>query len=228
MIRKSKGKIEWLQFEILEQFPELSHAVFLNTLNFAQLKDLPKVEGILALEAYAHSFQQHGDHVEWVSVPSRIEDCDGLITREKGLGLAIKHADCQAAIFYDPVTRTLANVHSGWRGSAKNIYGKTIKHLVDAGVKPENLIVCISPSLGPEAAEFKHYYRELPKAFHAFQVKPTYCDFWAISRMQLESEGILAKHIEFASICTYNHPQDFFSYRRDHDKQRHATIVGLR
>ena len=48
---------------------------------------------------------------------------------QKDCGLVIQHADCQAAIFFDPVRKAIANVHCGWRGSVCNIYAKTVEKI---------------------------------------------------------------------------------------------------
>ncbi len=115
----------------------------------------------------------------------------------------IRHADCQATIFYDPEHNAIANVHCGWRGNVQNIYRATAFEMRKTfSSKPENILVGISPSLGPEKSEFINYRKEFPESFLPYEIKPTYFDLWAISRMQLEASGILPHHIEVASICT--------------------------
>lgn len=246
MIRKKKDGIEWLEFELLADFPHLIHGVFLrvggasdfpfDSLNLGDATgdhhvhvthNRRRICEVFCLERLIFGKQTHGDVV--LEVPAddhklRIS-CDGLITKVPNIGLAIQHADCQAAIFYDPIEKIIANVHCGWRGSVQNIYAKTVSQL---GSRPENLLVCISPSLGPTAAEFIHYQRELPPSFFSFQIRPTYFDFWTISRMQLQQAGVLPHHIEIANICTVSNPKEFFSYRREKKTGRNATVVGFR
>jgi YfiH family protein len=152
---------------------------------------------------------------------------DALITLCPGVGLMINHADCQAAIIYDPIHHAIANVHSGWRGSIQDIYAETIQmmqHIYHS--KPQDLLVGISPSLGPDDAQFVKYREELPETFWEFQKTLYYFDFWAISTMQLTRCGVLPHHIEVAGISTYSHPEDYFSYRRG-AAGRHGTIVAL-
>jgi YfiH family protein len=186
---------------------------------------------ILGIEKIASVYQVHSDTVVHVSNRDSLDlgEADALCTQLSEVGLMIKHADCQAAIFYDPVNRALANVHAGWRGNVKNIYGKTLDRLKEAfGTSPRDLIVCISPSLGPSHAEFQNYREEFPEAFWKFQIVPQYFDLWALARSQLEERGVPTDQIEIASICTHANPQDFFSYRRDKITGRHATIAALR
>jgi YfiH family protein len=221
MIRKKAGDVEWLEFEIFADEPQLVHGVFLRQgMNLGEALNVQRV-------AFCH--QVHSDAVAIVEEPERVQECDGLVTHQTDLGLIISHADCQAAIFYDPIHRALANVHSGWRGNVKNIYRATVQKMVEVyRSKPQDLLVGISPSLGPDNAEFKNYREEFPQTFWEFQVRPEYFDLWAIARYQLEECGILSHHIQIAEICTFANPQDYFSYRRDKTTKRHATVAMIK
>lgn len=246
MIRKQKEGLEWLEFDLLQPFPEVVHGVFLRSGGISEeaysslnvgggsgdckdkiAENREKVQKALGLASLISCLQVHGDTVKELSELSLDEGCDGIVTREKNQGLMIKHADCQAAIFYDPVNKIIANIHSGWRGSVENIYGKTVEKMVAMGSRPEDLIVCISPSLGPERAEFVNFETEFPFPFWAFQIRPFYFDFWEISRSQLEEAGVPSVQIEIAGICSYDNPKDFYSYRRDKVTGRNATVVAL-
>lgn len=249
MIRIEQNDIQWLEFEILAECPEVTHGVFtrhggcskdhLATLNLAKkggdssenvAANLMKVRQALSLTHIISGVQCHGVIIAEV-VQSSLDQplfCDGLTTRERDLGLMILQADCQAAIFYDPIHQALANVHCGWRGNVQNIYEQTIRHMQHAfQSRPEDLLVCISPSLGPENAEFINYRQELPEAFWDFQIKPNYFDFWAISEWQLIQSGIIPHHIQIARIDTYANPDDYFSYRRSKPCGNNATICAL-
>lgn len=248
MRRKKKGEVEWLEFELLADIPGLFHAVFLRhggvsqngytSLNIGGREDEPydrkrnleKIREIIGVP-FVMGEQIHGTNVEFIPTPdpSRLNFCDGLITQKNNLGLLCKHADCQAAIFYDPVHRAIGNVHCGWRGNVKNIYAEMIRQMQQQfHSRPEELLVCISPSLGPDASEFINYRTEWPEEYWKFQFKPTYFDLWSISRHQLIEAGVLPHHIEVAQICTYSNPQDFFSYRREKKCGHHATVVALK
>ncbi|HSX27009.1 MAG TPA: peptidoglycan editing factor PgeF [Chlamydiales bacterium] len=250
MVEFEKAKVEWLEFDLLEEYPHVLHGVFLRhggvskqhfgTLNAGEgTSDAPdnvkvnreQVRKALGVQQVIYPHQTHGSNVHRVTAKNldKLPQADALFTTEKGIGLGITHADCQAAIFYDPVHEAVGVVHSGWRGSAQNIYARMLDAMRrDIGTQPQNLIVCISPSLGPDHAEFKNYKQELPQEFWSFQVKPTYFDFWAISRKQLAGAGVPDKNIEITSVCTYCNPKDYFSYRREKETGRHATVVALK
>ncbi len=234
MERKKKNGIVWLEFELLQLFPEIKHGVFLN-LELGE-KDPPenplKTLDLFNLPKGVKLKQCHKADIKAVSQCDQdfqhFDDYDGLVTAEKETGLLIRHADCQAAIFYDPVHQVLGNVHCGWRGSVQNIYQKMVDKMTDLyQTDPSDLIVCIGPSLGPDSAEFKHYKEELPESFWEYQIRPTYFDFWEISRMQLTNAGVPEEQIEIAEICTYENEAECFSYRRNKNTPHHGTLVGI-
>lgn len=248
MQRHNSGSLAWLTFELLDQFPRLTHGVFLRhggvssgnfeSLNFGILQgDLPENVEInrsralsaLQIPLCCELWQEHGKRIIQAAHHKDKDHGDALTTNQKNLGLSVLHADCQAAIFYDPIHHAVTNVHCGWRGSVQNIYRETIEAMKKLyGSRPEEIHVGISPSLGPEASEFINFERELPLSFYSFQFKPTYFDFWQISRWQLVECGILPHHLEVAEICTYANPADFFSYRRLKASGRHATFATLK
>jgi polyphenol oxidase len=247
MLRKKNGSLEWLEFELFQEFPNLRHAIFLRHGGvsegpYASLNagggsgdDHQSIESnretirrLLGCSKLVGSKQVHGKLVETVPFTKELVECDGLITNQKDMGLFIKHADCQAAIMYDPVQGALGCIHAGWRGNVQNIYAEAIKKMeIDFGSKPENILVGVSPSLGPCCGEFVNYRAELPEEFLPFQIKPLYFDLWEIGRSQLIKAGILPHHIEIASICTRCNPDDYFSYRREKASGRHATVAVL-
>ena len=245
-----KKKIEWLEFDLLAEYPHVIHGVFLrhggtskghlSTLNVGEgTSDHPdnvkanreQIRKTLELQQIVYPQQTHGTQVHRVTSKNldKPAAADAMFTTEKGIGLAVTHADCQAAIFYDPVHEAVGVAHCGWRGSAANMYSRMVEAMRrEIGTQAQNLIVCISPSLGPDHAEFKNYKQELPQDFWPHQVKPNYFDFWAISRKQLSACGIQDKNIEITETCTYCFPEDYFSYRREKDTGRHATVIALK
>ncbi len=229
--------ISYLEFDLLSAFPEVKHASFFKNERFdlserGKKEHYQKALEIIGTPKAVRIKQCHGDDLLEIKKKSPFLDFyknfDGMITREKGVSLVVRHADCQAALFYDPQKKAIANVHCGWRGSVKNIYRKTIQmmHCLYQS-DPKDLRVCISPSLGPEKAEYLHYREAFPKEFWPYQLEKNHFDFWAISSMQLKREGVLEKNIELARLCTYSHPENFFSYRREGRSGSQATIIAL-
>lgn len=242
MLLKKQDDLHWIEFSIFDKHP-LKHASFLRhgghsqgsyeSLNFSYSvgddplnvkKNEEKICRTLEIPTLHRARLYHGDEIHLAPTDQL---CDGISTSEPNLGLLITHADCQAAIFYDPVQHAIANVHCGWRGNVQNIYAKTVAFMHrQFGSSPKNILVGISPSLGPEDAEFTNYREELPQHFHDKQPKPNYFDLWAISKMQLTEAGVLPHHIEIAEISTFS-SLDCFSYRREKNSGRLGTIIML-
>jgi polyphenol oxidase len=234
MNKKEAEGVTWLEFELFAECKGIKQASFLRhggtseggyaTLNlglFTQdlhervLANHQKIESLLGFPSLAFLQQLHSNHLVEAKVGSQLGDA--LMTDQQNLGLLITHADCQAALLYDPTHAAIAAVHCGWRGQILNIYKSTIAAMqAKYRSNPADLLVAISPSLGPTAFEFLDWREKLPPSFHAFQEKPNYFNFWEISRNQLLDSGILSHHIQVAAICTYSHPEDHFSHRRHH------------
>ncbi len=76
------------------------------------------------------------------------ENIDGLITNVPGLTLVTFFADCVPLYFVDPVHHAIGLSHSGWKGTVHRMGQKTIEAMGEAfGTKPEELRVCIGPSI---------------------------------------------------------------------------------
>jgi len=162
--------------------------------------------------------QVHGDRIYCLTTPvnanREIDNVDALITDQQRVGLMVQQADCQAVLLFDPVKNVVAAVHCGWRGNVANILGKVVHRMgVDFAVNPEELLIAVSPSLGPCCAEFVNYKNELPVEFRPFMVQEYYFDFWQVSKYQLISAGVQESNITVAGICTCC-SKKYFSYRR--------------
>jgi copper oxidase (laccase) domain-containing protein len=131
-------------------------------------------------------------------------------------------------MLFDATRRVVANIHSGWRSSIKNIAGQTVqamrKHFE---CHPADIIAGIGPSLGPCCAEFVNYRKEIPENFWPYKTANDHFDFWAISCDQLADAGVLQKNIEVSNVCTRCNTEIFFSYRGEGQTGRFASVIGL-
>jgi len=244
-----KTKLEWLEYDLLEEYPHVLHGTFsrhggvsagrFKSLNLGNDADHPEhvklnrevVRKSLNVPRLIFPHQSHGVNVHRVNGKNGEHpiQADALYSTEKNVALGVTHADCQAALFYDPVHEAIAVAHCGWRGSVQNMYARVIDTLQrEIGTQPHNLIVCISPALCSNHAEFKNYKQELPKEFWDYQTKPLFFDFRAISKMQLLKCGILEKNIEISEDCTYCNTEDYYSHRAEKDTGRNATVIALK
>ena len=161
---------------------------------------------VLGIEALVSAAQVHSDRVHLVTGPmhgTEIQGVDALITARPDLGLLIQQADCQAVLLHDPGNGAIGAVHSGWRGSVRNVIGRTIAQMTEVfATDPSRLLAFISPSLGPCCSQFTNHARELPPAFASFRSDRDYFNFWEISRWQLQRSGVRDNNIRIAGICS--------------------------
>lgn len=197
--------------------------------------------------------QAHTDHVLVIHSKNKEkyaygvfneELADGYIVKEKGIATMVTTADCNPIILYDPVTQVVANIHSGWKGTIKQIYLKAIELLKqEFSVQPENLIVCIGPSIrkccfSSEEESFKEKFTQVfenPEKYITYEKenqKRFHIDLIYVITQDLLNVGVKRENIAVADICTRCHHDEFFSYRyalQNHEKDYGlmATIVGL-
>lgn len=158
-----------------------------------------------------------------------MEDTDALVTNQRGVGLMIQVADCQAIIFFDPGKKILGMAHAGWRGLKQNISAEVVAAMVGLGANPAHILVGIGPSLGMANSDFTDVEAELGPEFVPFS-KAGKVNLWEFSRRQLMALGIEERKIENAHINTANleEGRQFFSYRRDGETGRFAVVAVVR
>ena len=181
--------------------------------------------------------QTHSDHIAVLAKgeelpevpPHEIDDVDAFVTNRNDILLLLQTADCQPIILLDPVTKTLGMVHNGWRGCIQNILGKTIDTMRDEfDVDAKNIIACIGPSIGPCCHYFTDPANELPSEFHKYIFNEKQVDFLAAAQDPLMEAGIPAGQIEISNICTSDHTNEFYSYRRENRLTgRFGVVAGL-
>lgn len=147
-------------------------------------------------------------------------DCDALITNEPELALVITTADCTPVLLYDPVTGAVGAAHAGWRGTAADIAGKTVRAMVDQfGCDPADIRAAIGPNIGACCFETD---ADVPNAMlDAFGTEVQawircagekyYVDLKQINALALNRSGV--KQIDISCDCTACQPNRFWSHR---------------
>jgi hypothetical protein len=161
--------------------------------------------------------QIHSDSVLKIDSPGEYADCDALITDTTGVALVVTVADCVPILLFDPVQKTIAAVHAGWRGTAKAIVRKAVEKMgTEFNVDPKNLLAYIGPSAGVCCYEV----RPDVAVFFKNKVVPYYEEKYFIdlkkeNAIQLMDNGVLAGNIEISANCTICDHELFHSHRRE-------------
>lgn len=162
------------------------------------------------------AWQQHGAKVrratpEGILRPGTIHDaCDGWWSDEPGQGMMLVTADClPVAIARDGDRPALAVLHVGWRGLLDGIIANGAAALGDGP-----LAAAIGPGIGPCCYEVGSDVAEPFAARFGMDVLVDgRLDLWRSTELALRQAGI--DEIERTDLCTYCHPELFFSHRRD-------------
>lgn len=190
-------------------------------------------------ENAVRSKQTHSDVVlkvtkdfggEGILKPQRFFEADGLVTTEKNLSLVVFYADCVPVLLADKETKTIATVHSGWRGTQSNIVSKAVEKMAACGCKSENIIGAVGPCIGLCHFEVQKdvYDVFIPvygKEYGKIENNKYYVDLGKIVSRQLELSGLRKENIAFLNKCTYCN-EEFYSYRRQKTRAgRMAAII---
>lgn len=152
------------------------------------------------------------------------QEADAVVTGDEDVAVGVIVADCVPVLLVDPVTGACAAVHAGWRGTAANVAGETLKTLQkNMGSRPQDVFAAIGPSIGPCCFEVgddvvSALTARLPQQADLFSPGPRgrmHADLWRANVALLQTAGVPADHIEVLGQCTHCQPQRFFSYRRD-------------
>lgn len=208
-------------FKIFGQFPQLEYGISEKSDGAMQLdtnrKKFFQRQGINIAEVTS-ARQVHSANVVKVGKSHRgmtIRNADGLVTADKNLFLTVTVADCFPVYFYNPVLNAIGLVHSGWRGTVKNIVGQAIKSI---GGNPADVLVGIGP--GIQTCHFEVQKDVLPN-FVEYQeaIKKQdgkiFIDLLLIIKQQLVKSGLKEKNIESCDECTFCSSIKYFSFRRD-------------
>jgi YfiH family protein len=238
-----QGRLSVFKFESFRKYKNITH--FITTKEGWVSGDKPRftgdqesdylefrkeiaVSGEWKPNQFAFPRQTHSDHIQVIDVLNGspdIADTDALITNKTGLFVCVQTADCVPILLFDTQKNVVAAVHTGWRGTVSKIAKKTVKKMVeDFGSNPNDIIAGIGPSIHMHAYEVGSEVIESVRTHFSNSdalLKPSlksghaYFDLWEANKTVLTSAGIPEENIEIMGLCTYEHPELFYSARRD-------------
>lgn len=163
--------------------------------------------------------------------PQRVLSADASWTDQPGVACTIMTADCLPVLFCDRAGTRVAAAHAGWRGLA----GGVLENTIGAMAQPASqLMAWLGPAIGPRlfevGAEVRQAFIEAdPVAIQAFvpSARPGHfiADIYRLARQRLEAAGVTA--VYGGGLCTVSDAERFYSYRRDGQTGRFASLIWL-
>jgi len=202
----------------LQPYPQIDDAA---TQLFFQHHDINPSQAVLLrlsydTDDYCKYHEVATDEIGAGFAQPQLAIADGIVTRQASVALFLPIADCIGTVLYHPQTRTLMLSHLGRHNLEQYGGEKSVEYLAKFGVKPDELLVYLSPAAGKE-----HYplYSFDNKSLHDVAVE------------QLTRSGVLGFNITVDARDTVTDPE-FYSHsaalRGEKPRGRHAIVCYIR
>ncbi len=170
-------------------------------------------------------------------------DADGVYSSSRGCVCAVLTADCLPVLLCNKEGTEVAALHAGWRGLANGVIVEGVGHFSSP---PDQLLAYLGPAISQDNFEVG---KEVYDAFeaqrvngrfsygvdHAFKLSPCnsgsnsggkyLADLYALAQSELISLGVTC--IYGGSYCTFEDSSRFYSYRRDGQTGRMASLIWI-
>ena len=163
--------------------------------------------------------------------PYESKRADASYCNVPGTVCAVMTADCLPVLFCNRAGTEVAAAHAGWRGLCEGVLEETVACFADS---PESIMAWLGPAIGPDAFEVGPEVRE---AFMAEQSEAAtafvsssnegkwLADIYLLARLRLARAGVTA--VYGGEYCTFSDGEQFYSYRRNGQTGRMASIIWL-
>jgi YfiH family protein len=172
--------------------------------------------------------QVHGNAVARADAIVSPVEADASVAFESGTVCAVLTADCLPVLFCNRPGSRVAAAHAGWRGLAAGVLEASVAAMQ---CKAGDILAWLGPAIGPQAFEVgdevrEVFVRDLPEAEAAFvpgQSGKWLADIYRLARLRLARAGVV--DVYGGGLCTYTDHELFYSYRRDGNTGRMASLI---
>lgn len=159
------------------------------------------------------------------------EEGDASVTARDGIVCAVLTADCLPVLFASEDAAAVGAAHAGWRGLAAGILESTVAALP---CPASSVLAWMGPAISQSAFEVGAEVRERFVSLSARSAQHFtenargrfQCDLYGLARERLEGAGVGA--VYGGDRCTYGERDAFFSYRRQGQCGRMASLIFRR
>jgi YfiH family protein len=165
-------------------------------------------------------------------------EADAAVTNIPNEVLAILTADCMPVLFSSKGGSVIGVAHAGWRGLSGGILENTAQEMLSLApyLDPKDIVVWMGPAIGSTAFEVGEDVLEafssqrqsiLSESFKPVASSPGkyLANLYLLAQDRLRSFGI--EQIYGGDFCTYSDSGNFFSYRRDKETGRFASLIWI-
>ncbi len=170
--------------------------------------------------------QVHGNNVVEANGVHHSLTADASFSHQARTVCAVLTADCLPVLFCTEDGQFVAAAHAGWRGLLAGILSNTL-----SAMPTKNVLVWLGPAIGPNCFEvgpevraaFMQKNARFAAAFTAHGPTQYLANIYQLTRIELMSVGVTKLY--GGTFCTVTDQERFFSYRRDRQTGRMATLI---
>ncbi len=159
-------------------------------------------------------------------------EADAVYTQQANQVCLVMTADCLPVLFFNKEGTEVAAAHAGWRGLCDGILEETVSKFK---CPTSDIIAWLGPAIGPTAFQVGE---EIIEQFCAFDSNAKLAftpdlttsgkflgNLYQLATQRLNKLGIT--EISGGEHCTYTEQDKFFSYRRDKQTGRMASLIWI-
>lgn len=170
--------------------------------------------------------QVHGDVVVDAAALEVTPAADASFTDKSGVVCAVMTADCLPLLVCTRDGGKIAAIHAGWRGLLAGIIGNTL-----AAMQAGDVMVWLGPAIGPDCFEVGADVRDafagkstgFISAFKSQDNDKWLADIYQLARIELAALGVA--DVYGGNCCTVTEAERFYSFRREQQTGRMATLI---
>ncbi len=170
--------------------------------------------------------QIHSNRAVKAVKTATLQQADASYTHEAGVVCAVMTADCLPLLVCSSDGAQVAAIHAGWRGLLTGVISNTLR-----AMRRSNLLVWLGPAICPDCfevgTEVRNAFLEKSVLFNnAFKEQGNdkwLADIYQLARIELAELGIA--DVYGGTNCTFTEHDRFYSYRRDRQTGRMATLI---
>lgn len=186
--------------------------------------------------------QIHGTDMIKAGCDGVILTADGSFTDVPGRVCTIMTADCLPILICNTTGTEVAAVHAGWRGLAAGVVGNAIKQFSSP---PEDLMTYLGPAISQQHFEVGNEVRRkfldnVTNEDCRGKVKTCFlksgddlknhdvhwiADLYGLAKITLNAGGVT--QVYGGNFCTYKDSEKFYSYRREGQTGRMASLIWI-
>ncbi len=165
---------------------------------------------------------------------------DAMATTLRGVALGVLAADCAPILLADRRAGVIGCAHSGWKGAIGGVAESVVGLMEQLGAQRSHIHAAVGPCISQAAyevgPEFEARFAEEDAANTRYFVRSKRAGHWQFDlpgyvTARLRAIGIGT--VEALNVCTYEHNDAYFSYRRtthrgETDYGRNVSAIMLK